>query len=177
MTFRLDLNLEAMLKLGGWDGQNHHDYGERYFNIWDSKYELPYTFSHVVKLVDNDGVVSTAVDFSRYHQAFLMKHFKGKNIFYVADTHLVQFYSESLSNLYTHGGDKVKEEETIIRLYHPSDPSKFILKISNPSAEEWDPRRIVRKGRGGQATFLRKCALVSYDNKGKDFLALITPPL
>ena len=176
MTLRLDLDLEAMLKFIEWDEQNCNDYGRKY-SPWDERYKLPYTFSYAVKLTDNNKVVSTAVTFQEYHEQFLIKHFQRRNIFGVSNRHLIQFYSESLSNIFTHGGDGVREDDTTIQLYHPPDPSKFIVKISNPMAKKWDPQIMISQGRGGHTTFEQDFALVSYGNGGKDFLALITPPL
>ncbi|MEK6968686.1 MAG: hypothetical protein AABX51_08760 [Nanoarchaeota archaeon] len=176
MTIRLDLQLEDLLRQAGWDGQNHTDYGRK-FPAGSDNYNLPFTFTHAVKLTENDIVVHAAVRFQNYHEQFLRAHYHGKNTFGVSNRHLIQFYSEPLSNIFAHGGDEAREKDTIIQLFQPSETSRFVLVISNPHAESWNPQTIESKGRGGHDTFSQGFALVSYANSGRDFLALITPPL
>ncbi|GEM_PF-4902837 len=176
MVFRLDLDLEAMLSLAGWDGEKANNCGRRISSLWDEAYELPYTFSYAARLTGRT-VVSTAVYFQQYHTQFLRTHFRDRNTFGVANRYLIQFYSESLSNILAHGGQGVGNEDTVIQLYHPSDPSRFVLRIHNPAAEIWDPHTMGSNGRGGYRTFLQEFASVSYGDEGREFLALITPPL
>lgn len=179
MVFRLDLDLEAMLNLAGWDGQQFNDYGRRASGLCDEAYELPYTFSHAVMLTDLRVVINTAVGFRNYHAWFLRKHFHDdyRNALGVSNRNLIQFYSESLSNVFVHGEQGVREEDTVIQLYHPSDPSRFVLRVYNPADERWAPQTMGAKGRGGYRTFLQEFAVVSYGDEGREFMALITPPL
>ncbi len=101
---------------------------------------------------------------------------------------LIPLLSESISNSINASG-KHKDKFLKIELYHPKDPIKSILRINSPKAKPWDYKSHIEKylkhiknggsykeglGRGGFSTFNSKEGVtVSYDNKGKDFLALI----
>ncbi len=61
-------------------------------------------------------------------------------------------------------------------MHQPADPSRFVLRVYNPQAEEWDIGTLISKGTGGFETFSRDYALVSYAEKGREFIALITIP-
>ena len=82
-----------------------------------------------------------------------------------------------------HGGDAAKEVDTLIESYHSSrEAEKFILRITNPEAMEWDYEGAIRGYEnhpythikyGGFRTFSNPEFWVSYENDGRDFLALI----
>lgn len=167
MTFALELDLQKMKEMVEWDDKNFQDY------LRSSPHDaiLPYKYTSLERLysLDQVGSITTSV---RLHYRLFTRKFLGKD-FWI----LTGLISEPLANILVHGGDAVREASTVIEHYHPIDPSRHIMRISNPNAKEWDYERISREGRGGHVTFSRcPYALVSYDNGGRDFLALINVP-
>ncbi len=166
MTFRLDLDLDGMLALAGFDKPEFHDYPDR-TRVDTLLLPCRYTFQCRVSSVDDVGFEAEA--FRAYFMQFSIRFLKTP--YRVS----IPLFSETFSNILEHGGEAVKDIETVVEAYHPSaDPSRCLIRISNANEAEWDFQRITeQEGRGGFMEYRRPEALVSYANGGKEFLALI----
>jgi hypothetical protein len=97
--------------------------------------------------------------------------------------------AEALNNVFEHGGGHDKKGNIAVEHYHPPNPSRLLMRVSFPEGEPWDYESQVKKylkfrstgelieagiGRGGFVTFSGRHYLVSYENEGKDLLALMT---
>ena len=179
MTFRLDLNLEGMKKEISLDDKNFEDFSS--FGFIDD-IRLPCRVTHkYIRISKNSDVGNNASSLRDYYSNF------SRDIYHSNIRIPAALFSESLANILVHGGDAAKEADTLVESYHSSKRAKgFILRITNPEADEWDYDKGIRKfqeipdyyqGRyGGFRTFSYPEFWVSYENGGRDFLALIRFP-
>lgn len=174
MTFRLDLNLQDMKKIVGWNESNFKEYRMAYSGL-----NIPCRTIYSHKLSDVSDIGFLMYTFTIYYERFFSR-FLGVLPY---KTNFYNFISEPLENVRVHGGEDAKTVKTLIEHYHPSDSSKFILRITNPKARKWDYERVIKESRfiderGSRHWFDAvkdmEFAFVSYENDGKDFLALIT---
>ena len=196
-----------MKEIAGWNNEKfttlHFKYGDQsidgssipYADVHFALREngrgcLPYKLVHRCEAVNRE-IIYAATDFHEYYKYFVGKILELDAMESVVPPSLAALLSEVFFNAIEHGVDKeLKGEFLTIEHYHPLNPSKMILRVSNPKAKEWDYRKQVRMyleylektkdpiqkgiGRGGFHTFnATQNALVSYENGGKDFLALI----
>jgi len=180
MVFRTDLNLELMKKIVGWEDDQpfqHMIDDERHINEENPVVPCLYTFGKVMDPEDSVAEIVEVLDHIKTHYIRIWKKYlseHGVKGIYPSSGLL----SEPVSNLLTHGGRGVAEAETLVEHYHPTDYMKFIIRITNPEAAEWDYERMVReeKGMGGFDTFRDLRYNVSYDDGGRTFLALVDIP-
>ena len=180
MTFRLDLNLEAIKGIIGWDDSYFYDYSyplPRYEpRLPVYKLHLPCRLTYTARL-SSPNDIGAAIEDLRNCCIRLSRELLNTDDIFGLGKKLTPLVSEALSNILEHGGEGIKEEATIIEHYHPADGKRFILRITNPRTREWDYERAIGSGyeRCGLGAFSSSTfAQFSYENKGKDLLALVT---
>ncbi|MEK6949523.1 MAG: hypothetical protein AABX34_04825 [Nanoarchaeota archaeon] len=183
MAFRLELKLEDMKRIIGWDEHNFYDAPPSRYAGPDPKYPLPFRTTNAVRLTSIEDVRSTASRLGRSYQWFLQRHF-GLQV-----PNYTHHFSEPLQNVFAHGGEEARQADTLIESYFtdrkPEMPLEFIVRITNPNAQEWDFERVIaealkvdpKKVNPQDVHWLtsvnwHEYPWVSYDNKGKDYLAL-----
>jgi hypothetical protein len=189
--FDLTLNLQSMKEKIGWDDNNFKDHlyttsdgslesGSVYPYLHEGRTCLPCRTTCICELYDPFRH-PTPFDAHGYYKAFLVNvlHLEAEKAEEVSN-HMYLIFEEALTNTLRHGGRKRKGRLLTIENHHPFDPSKMILRISNPNARAWDyitgvENKMWREGLYNHGTVFfnnMKGVLVSYENEGRDFLAL-----
>jgi len=157
---------------------------------------LPFRFTYECELLASNAPMlltyradNASWDLFEYYEHFLKSILNQNTEETGVHLRLHNILTEALHNTIIHGSGEQKNQFLTIEHYHPLNPTNMILKISNPHSKEWDYRSRVREyldfrqnsdherkegsWGGGFSTFYMKGALISYENEGKDFLALI----
>jgi len=186
MALDLDLNLADMKEMIGWDDSNFQDISTGVPQVLDG-YGVRHTRTARLNGVDDVGRVTQGIN--PHYLRFLI-YIGVPNPVSNAGKISTRIISEALANLVIHGGESIGEADTVIEHYHPvykpADPLEFIVRITNPNAQEWDYKRTLTNqpptDESGKKHWLStvkdwNSPLVSYDNNGKNFLALVRAPL
>lgn len=182
MVFNLDLNLEKMLKIIGWE-ENSSEYNSitirhvlREILQGTKRKEELFPFKVENKYPHNKDVFTTVVkEICRYFESLKYYEIVTLPIPTKGDVSII---SEPISNALYHNFS----EELVVESYHAS-PDGIILRVSSPGGLIWDYRKQIEEylrnprsekntHKAGFHTFNNVWAIVSYDNGGRDFLAL-----
>ncbi|MBI2523523.1 hypothetical protein HYW19_03965 [Candidatus Woesearchaeota archaeon] len=102
-------------------------------------------------------------------------------------------FSEPLQNVFSHAGEEARKHDTLVEDYFtdkkPDGSLEFIVRITNPYAVEWDFEKIIaeilkidpakvdpRELHWLASVSWHEYPQVSYDNNGKEYLALFREP-
>ncbi|TAL48201.1 hypothetical protein EPN87_01145 [archaeon] len=148
---------------------------------------LPYMVSSNCELLIS-GYGNTMTKLEDYYKQFL-NLVLGKN----SKDFSIGAIDEAFVNTIKHGSNQHKGKFLTIESYHPKEPSKALLRVSNPYAKEWDYKnkvkeelekeldnvKLIRQGKsiplhsGLLLLEKKKGILASYDDKGKDFVVIL----
>ncbi|MBW2990672.1 hypothetical protein KY348_03130 [Candidatus Woesearchaeota archaeon] len=176
-----------------YDGKGYHGTSPdvSVYECWkeNGKNMLPYKFIYNSHL-NYDNLESCVVNMCDYFKFFYSRLLNESWLESQSKAYsFAPLISEPFTNTILHGSGDKKGKHLTIETYHPQNPKKMILRMANPEAKPWDYKEQVKRylefrklkqgptkegiGRGGFWEFSDCKPLISYDNEGKDWLALI----
>ncbi len=198
--FDLSLNLKSMKEMIGWDDRSFrelhidpydgrlHPGSEPALAVIQREGEaaLPCRATLVCELLHSEfGPVCD--DSEKYYTAFLARVLPtGTKLPEYVEKNLHTVLDEAGTNTIRHGSDECRGKFMTIENYHPKNPRNMILRISNPYARTWDyesevknkmwiyvDKELGRVWEHGTGWINRMQGVsASYENEGRDFLAL-----